>query len=161
MSDTITIGRRILPVEQIVLVEPYEASSNQRVQSEKQFKSRVVLIDRESVLAEFEPFAFAEQNGFRMLLEDNAAVSPNVKFWIETFEPAEGFNPTKPYKTRLTWRDGDNVQSKLLVTAPEIALAVTVRGEVLKPASTSETPPDQPDAQRRSRRRPVAAPGPA
>ncbi len=151
MSDTITIGRRLCPIEQIALIEPFDPAANPRMQSEKAFKSRVVLTDRESVLSETEPFAFAEQHAFRMLLEDNVAVNPVVRFGVETFEAAEGFNPTKPYLTRLTWRDGDNTQSKLLLTAPEIALAVVVRGETQKPAD-SEPASEQPGG-RRTRRR--------
>lgn len=158
MSVNITIGRRVLPVEQIALVEPFDQAANQRMQSDKSFKSRVVLVDRESVLAEIDPLTFAEQNGFRMLLEDNLAVNPVVKFGVEHFSPAEGFNPTKPYRTRLTWRDGDNVQSKLLLTEPSIALAVTVRGEVLKPAAADEATAEQAGG-RRPRRRQHAAPG--
>jgi hypothetical protein len=129
MSDTITIGKRLVPIEQIALVEPFDPASYPGMQSERTFKSRVVLIDRESVLAEAEPFDFGEKHAFRMLLEDNVAANPAIRFGVQTFEPSEGFNPTKPYRSRLIWRDADNIQSKLLLTAPEILLAIAVRGE--------------------------------
>lgn len=159
MSGTVTLGRRLIPVEQIALIEPFDPAANPRMQSEKPFKSRVVLTDRESVLSETEPFAFAEQHAFRMLLEDNVAVNPAIRFGVETFEPAEGFKPTKPFLSRLTWRDGDNIQSKLLLSPPEIALAVVVRGETLKPTTTGVPATEQRNG-RRSRRKQQAEPAP-
>lgn len=162
MSNTFKLGRRIVARERIALVESFDPAANPNVKTDKSFRSRVVLIDRESVLAEFEPFAFAEQNGFRMLLEDNVAVNPGstFRFGVETFEPAPDFNPKKPFRSRLTWRDLDgNTQSKLLLTEPEIALAIIERGEILKPAAESDPPREQPSG-RRSRRRAQAAPGP-
>jgi hypothetical protein len=100
------------------------------MQGERPFKARVVLIDRESVLTEQGPSAFAEQHGFRMLADDGVGTSPILRFGVETFEPAEGFKPTKPYRTRLVWRDLEgNSQSKLLLSPPKTVLAIAVRGE--------------------------------
>jgi hypothetical protein len=63
--------------------------------------------------------AFAEANKFRRLPDDNVATNPAVRFRVETFEPSEGFQPRKPYQSRLKWRDQDgNEQSKLLLTKP-------------------------------------------
>lgn len=153
MSDTITIGKRLIDLGQIALIEPFDPAANPRVQSEKAFKSRVVLTDRESVLSETEPFAFAEQHAFRMLLEDNVAVNPAIStFGVEIFEPAAEFQPTRPFRSRLIWKDAEgNTQSKLLLTAPEIALAVVVRGEAQKVAD-SEPASEQPGGRRRRRR---------
>ena len=41
-----------------------------------------------------------------MLVEDDVAVNPAVAFRVETFAPTENFTPSKPYQTRLLWRDG-------------------------------------------------------
>jgi hypothetical protein len=81
-------------------------------------------------------------NHFRLLPDEQVAAHPTVSFHVETFAPAEGFQPTKPYTTRLRWRDRDgNDQSKLLLTTPETVLAAVVRGEVqAKLAPTKSLP---------------------
>jgi hypothetical protein len=129
MSNTVTVGRRLIPFEHIAFVEPFDPATQTRLQSGRPFQARIVLIDRDSVLTEEAPDAFAERQGFRRLSEDGIVVNPMVHFSVEAFEAAEGFNPTKPYRTRLLWRDRDGeIQSKLLLTSPETVLAVAVRG---------------------------------
>jgi hypothetical protein len=87
------------------------------------------MVNRESVLTEEKPQAFAATNGFRMLQMDGVATNPAVHFRVESFAPAEGFTPGKAYATWLLWRDLDgNDQSKLLLSDPETVLAVAVRG---------------------------------
>jgi len=128
--STITIGRSLIPVEHIALVEVYDPTANPRFQTERQFQTRVVLINRESVLTEERWQAFAETHGFRMLPEDQVATNPAVDFRVQTFAPTAGFQPTKPYVTRLLWRDRDgNDQSKLLVTEAMSVVAIVVKGE--------------------------------
>lgn len=130
MTITVTIGKRLIPLEHIALVEPFDASAHPGMKTDKAFKARVVLIDRQSVLTEDTVEAFAATHGFRMLAEDGVGTNPSLRFGAETFVPAEGFNPNKPYRTRLSWRDLDgNTQSKLLLSAPETVLAVAVRGQ--------------------------------
>jgi hypothetical protein len=101
-----------------------------------------LLVSRESFLTEQSVESFADLNHFRLLPDEHVATNPAIAFQVETFAPAEGFQPTKPYATRLRWRDRDgNDQSKLLVTAPETVLAVAVRGEVQPmPAPTKSAP---------------------
>jgi hypothetical protein len=130
MQDVITIGKRLLPVEQIAFVEPFDPASNPEFKSDKPFKARVVLLNRDTVLTETATAEFAEQHGFRMLSEDSIAVNPRVSFRVETFEPTESFKPEKPYATRLKWRDVDgSAHSKLLLGKPETVIAVAVRRE--------------------------------
>jgi hypothetical protein len=130
MNATVTIGRRLVPMEHIALVEPFDPASQTRMQSERPFQARIVLIDRESLLTEEALTAFAEQHGFRAFSEEGIATNPAVHFSVEAFQPTEGFKPTKPYRSRLSWRDQDGqIQSKLLLAEPETALAVVVRGE--------------------------------
>jgi hypothetical protein len=81
---------------------------------------------RYNVLTEETVEAFAEANKFRRLPQDNVATNPAVRFRVETFEPSEGFQPRKPYQSRLKWCDQDgNEQSKLLLTKPETVIACT------------------------------------
>jgi hypothetical protein len=130
MSTFVTVGKRLIPREHIAFVEPYDPAANPRIQTSRDFLARVMLINRDSILIEESPEAFAKANEFRMLADDNVATNPAVHFQVETFEPSEGFNPSKPYATRLRWRDLDgNDQSKLLLTKAETVLAVAVKGE--------------------------------
>jgi hypothetical protein len=130
MQDVITIGRRLVPLEQIVLVEPFDPESNPEFKPEKPFKARLVLVSRDNILAEFTPQEFAATYGFRMLPDDGMAANPAVAFRVETFAPSGSFTPTKPYTTRLKWRDGDgNEHSRLLLTKPEAVIALALRGE--------------------------------
>lgn len=151
MSNTITVGKRLIPKEQIAFVEPYDPTANPKFQTSRDYRARLVMINpRESVLTEDTPKAFAEANGFRMLQLDGVATNPAVQFRVESFVPAEGFTPTKPFATRLLWRDldGDD-QSKLLLSQPETVLAVAVRG-----TSDAYAPPEDP-ARRPARRKPA------
>jgi hypothetical protein len=136
-TATLTIGRRLIPSEHVALVEPFEPSPNGQFQTTREFFARVVLLNRESVLIEQTPQAFAEAQGFRLLRDDRVATNPMIHFRVETFEPAEGFTPSKAYASRLLWRDLDgNEQSKLLLSLPEDVLATAVRGEA--PAQAAE-----------------------
>jgi hypothetical protein len=84
-----------------------------------------------------------------MLKLDGVATNPNVRFRVESFLPGEGFKPTKPYVTRLLWRDQDgNDQSKLLLSEPETVLAVVVRGKA--DALAAEAGPAQRPARRKN-----------
>lgn len=128
MENVITVGKRLLPVEQIALVEAFDPASNPDFKPEKEFKARVVLLSRDTVLTETTPQEFATAHGFRLLTEDNVAANPAIAFSVESFEATESFRPTKPYQTRLKWRDREgNEQSKLLLTKPEAVLALVLR----------------------------------
>jgi hypothetical protein len=85
MEDVITVGKRLLPVEQIALVEPFDPTSNPEFKPEKNFKARVVLLNRDTVLTEVSPQEFAKAQGFRMLTEDNVAANPAIAFSVESF----------------------------------------------------------------------------
>jgi hypothetical protein len=149
MPNIITIGRRMVPAEQIALVEPFDPTANPQFKNEKGFKTRVLLVNRESMLTAEAPQDFVEANGFRMLADDGVATNPSVKFKVETFAPTEGFKPSKAFVTRLLWRDQDgNEQSKLLLTPPETVIAVALRGETKATPQTSRRP-----AVRQSRRK--------
>lgn len=151
MTDTVQIGKRFVPLEQIAVVEPFEFTTPSPMRTEKPFKARIVLLDRNSVLIEEPVEAFAEKHGFRMLREDEVATNPAIHFHVEAFERTEGFEPTKPYQSRLVWRDFDgNPQSKLLVTEPGNVLAIAVRGE-LEPLQEAEAPKPIRRIRRRSR----------
>jgi hypothetical protein len=150
---TLNIGKRLVPLEHIVLVEPFDPSTQTRMQSDKPFQTRVVLLDRENILSE-EPLAtFVDKHGFRRLSEDGIAANPNIYFRVEAYEAQEDFKTTKPYRSRLLWRgpEGQSV-SKLLLASPENALAVIVRGEA--DGSAPEGP--KPNVTRRQPRRRTA-----
>jgi hypothetical protein len=140
MNNTVTVGRRLIPFEHIAFVEPFDPATQSRLQTGRPFQARIVLINRDSVLTEEAPDAFAEKHGFRRLSGDGIVVNPAVFFSVEAFEPAEGFSPSKPFRSRLLWRDRDGeMQSKLLLTAPETLLAVAVRGEQPEPEALPST----------------------
>jgi hypothetical protein len=121
------------------------------------FKARVILLNRDTVLAETSPPEFAETHGFRVLADDNVATNPALTFRVETFEPTETFKPAKPYLTRLKWRDPDgNEQSKLLLTKPETVIAIALRGETEAGPDRRERP--RRPARSRTARRQVATP---
>lgn len=157
MDNVLTIGKRLIPIEHIAFVEPYDPATNPKLQTSREYKARIVMINRDSVLTEQTPQSFAETYGFRILETDQIATNPSVAFRVETFEPADGFTPSKAFVTRLLWRDRDgNDQSKLLLATPETVLAVVVRGETdaqLASASASSNLPDESTVRRPPRRR--------
>ena len=151
MQNVVTIGKRLIPLEQIALVEPFDPASNPDFKSDKPFKARVVMLNRDTVLTESATAEFVELYGFRMLGEESVAVNPNVAFRVETFEPTESFKPEKPFATRLKWRDVDGSEhSKLLLTKPETVIAIVVRREA-EPRPDGK-PPLRPIRSRPSRR---------
>ncbi|WP_156937027.1 hypothetical protein [Bradyrhizobium sp. WSM2254] len=130
MQNVIRISKHLIPIEQIALFEPFVPPANP-LRSEREFKARVVLLDRNSVLSEETPEQLAADHGFRFLANDRAATNPAVGFRVETFVPAENFTPTKSYLSRLAWTDQEgNTQSKLMLTSPEDLLAAVVRGRI-------------------------------
>jgi hypothetical protein len=127
----ITIGKRLLSADQVAFVEPFDPTANPEFKPEKNFKARVVLLDRDVVLTEQTPREFAEAHELRLFVEDDVAVNRAIVFKIETFEPTENFKPSKPYKTRLKWSDANGGdQSKLLVTSPETVIAEILEAKV-------------------------------
>jgi hypothetical protein len=162
-QNIIAIGRKRIPIEEIALIEPFEPRPEPPpFASDKDFKARVVLINRDSVLTEDTVETFAAAQNFRRLPDDHVAANPAVRFRVETFEPSEDFQPRKPYQSRLKWRDQDgNEQSKLLLTRPETVIAVVLRGQAPPPAphdDAEESPGEAPAPTRRTRRQPAAAP---
>jgi hypothetical protein len=159
----LTIGKRLVPLEQVACVEPFDPAANPEFKPEKEFKSRLVLLNRDIVLTEQSPQEFATEHELHLFTKDSVAVNQAIVFRVETFEPTEGFNPTKPYKTRLKWRNlAGNEQSKLLLTEPrrsspsfsrarsrrvqrrsgrqsDLEEAVTGRGEWKRSAASSRT----------------------
>lgn len=124
MSNVITVGKRFIPREQIALVEPFEVNPNSTFQTSRTYEGRLVLVSSESMLIEETVEAF-EAHQFQLLAADRVALNPQVRFQVESFTPGKDFNPTKPFVTRLLWRDLDgNVRSKLLVSEPQAVLAI-------------------------------------
>ncbi len=66
----ITIGKRLVPAEQVAFVEPFDPSSNPEFKPEKDFKGRVVLLNREIVLTEQTPQEFAAEHDLHLFAED-------------------------------------------------------------------------------------------
>ena len=153
MQDIITFGRRLVPLEQIAFIEPFDAARNPDLKAEREFKARVVLLNRDTVLAEANPHELAEVHGMRYLEEDNIAVNPVVAFKIEAFEATDDFKPERPFKTRLKWRDRiGGEQSKLLLASPETVIATVLRGEA-EPQAARKVNSRRPPASRAQRRR--------
>jgi hypothetical protein len=149
--NIITIGKKLIPVEQIAYVEAFDPTANPEFKPEKDFKARLALLNRDVVLMENSPEEFSEANGFHLLAEDNVAVNPSLAFRVETFAPTEDFKPGKPYRTRIKWRDTNgSEQSKLLVMEPETVVAELSQRGANRPAN-SKGSPRRPE---RTRRRP-------
>src|SRR5258708_7794222 len=138
MQNVITIGRELIPVEQIAYVEQF---APRPIGNSDPTSPTRPLLNRETVLPEIAPPDVAEAQGFRLPPEDNVAPNPMVIFRVRSFEPTGDFNPPKPYQTRLMWRAPDgNSYSKLLLTKPEIVIAIVVRGET-EPGSERKARP--------------------
>ena len=128
MQNILTLGRRLIPTEQIVWVEAFDPESQPDFKSDKPFRSRVVLLNRDTHLSEDAPETLATRLAFRFLAEDQTAFNPNIVYQVETFAPTDSFKPEKPFKTRLKWRDANGEeQSKLLLTPAEVVIATVVR----------------------------------
>lgn len=149
----ITVGRKLVVVGQVAFVEPFDPSANPEFKPEKNYKGRIVMLNRDIVLTEQTPQEFASEHELHLFTEDGVAVNRAIVFRVETFEPTERFNPSKPYKTRLKWRDfTGGEQSKLLLTEAE-----TVIGELLgvkeELAKSAKRPPKRPARGRNGSRR--------
>ncbi|MGA2998763.1 hypothetical protein [Bradyrhizobium sp.] len=131
MSNVIQVARKILPIEQVVLVEPFVPPSDTPLRTTKEFLSRIVLLDRVSVLSEESPEDLAQSISFRFVTLDRVGTNPAIAFRLETFVPTDQFNPSRPYQSRLLWKDSEgNDRSKLMLAPPDELLAVVIRGEV-------------------------------
>ena len=129
MKNVISIGRRLIAIDQIAFVEPFDPASATGIETSRKFEARLNLLHRDSCLAETTVEAFAAEHKFRVLEGDRIALNPAVDYRVEKFEPTNDFTPEKQFMTRVLWRDHrGNDHSKLLLTAPETVLAVTVAG---------------------------------
>jgi hypothetical protein len=154
----LTIGKRLISLDQVAYVEAFDPAANPEFKPEKDFKARLVLLNRDVVLSANSPQEFAEANGFHWLAEDNVAANPSLAFRVETFTPTESFKPGKAYRTRIKWRDANgNEHSKLLVMEPE-----TVVGELSQRGANravgSKRAPRRPQNKKRGPRNVEAAP---
>ncbi len=143
MSNVITIGRRLIALDQIAFIEPFDPASATGIETSRKFEARINFLNRDNCLSETTVEAFAGEHKFRVLGEDRVAVNPLVDYRVETFEPSGEFAPTKAFKTRLLWRDHrGNEHSKLLLTPPEAVLAAVTAAEVspTPEAKAEETP---------------------
>jgi hypothetical protein len=52
MTKTLSIDKRLVSLEHIVLVEPFDPSTQTRIQTDRLYQSRILLIDRENILCE-------------------------------------------------------------------------------------------------------------
>jgi hypothetical protein len=148
----LTIGKRLISTDQIALVEPFDPKANPEFRPEKDFKARIILLNRNAVLTEHTVAAFAEEHELHLLKDDDVAIKRGVFFKVESFTPSEKFNPIKPYLTRLKWVDPTGTdQSKPLVMSPEAVMA-----EIL--GTKAETPAKKPAARRPARGRRGGAP---
>ncbi|MGO3933079.1 hypothetical protein [Rhodopseudomonas pseudopalustris] len=151
MTDTFTIGKRLIPRNQLAFVEPYVPTDPSPIQTSRSFQARVVLLNRDSILIEDSVTDFAVANRFLLLPEDQTAINPAIRFGVELFAPGEDFRPSKPFCSRLRWRDLDgNDQSKLLLTSPEMVLELITDGTPLADAPSAGS--GQATKSRRSKR---------
>lgn len=146
MTKTITIGKKLIPLEHVVLAVPFDPETQLNIQTERSLKTCLILIDRDSVLTEQALAEFVEEHGFRMLQSDGVGTNPLVRVSVEAFAPSPDFQPRRPYRSRLVWRDLDGERnSVLLLSDPADVLAIAVRGTLASPsepeAAAKETKP--------------------
>jgi hypothetical protein len=157
MNDVVRVAKRLIPVEQIVLVEPFTSTPNMSMRTARDFKARIVLLDKASVLTEETPDQLATAYSFRMIALDCVATNPAVEFRVETFEASDTFKSERPFQARLSWSDQNgNTHSKLLISSPETVLAIAVRGESNPEFLDAGSPGDaplRPRARRPARRK--------
>ncbi len=133
MNPVLRVAKRLLPIEEIALVEPFAPMAESPYPAGTLFQSRIVLLDKDGVLCEQLPENFADSMRFGWLAEDRVALNPAVRFAVEVFEPQEGFQPQKAFRTRLLWKDWEGTsRSKLLLATPESVLAVARRAGAKK-----------------------------
>jgi hypothetical protein len=157
MENVIRVAKRLIPIEQIVLFEPFIAPTDPPLRTEKEFKSRIVLLDRMSILSEESAEELTAAHSFRFVAADRIGTNPAVQFSVEDFEPAENFKPRKPFLSRLSWSDSDgNARSKLMLASPEVLLAAVVRGEVDPGTEASNAAPKPRRRRSPAARRPTA-----
>jgi hypothetical protein len=80
------LGNELVPAEQVAFVEPFDPSANPEFKPEKDFKGRVVLLNREVVLTEQTPQEFATAHDLHLFAEDGVAVNRTIPFKTEMFE---------------------------------------------------------------------------
>jgi hypothetical protein len=85
----ITIGKKLVPAEQIAFIEAFDPASNPEFKPERDFKGRVVLLNRDTVLTKMTPQEFSDAHGFHLLFENSVAINLSLAFRVETFEPTE------------------------------------------------------------------------
>jgi hypothetical protein len=154
MENILKLNRYIIPVEQIVGVEPYDPAANPEFRTERTYRSRVILLNRESHLAEDTVESLTTRLALRFLAEDQTAFNPTVEYQVEYFSPSETFKPERPFKSRLVWRDADgNKQSKLLKTNPAIVVTTLLRADL---ETAPKSRPKRVQASRGSKRLPAA-----
>lgn len=127
MQHTVLVGKRLIPAAHMVLVEPLDPAALERLESQRNFQTRLTLLDRSSVLLEEGFLEFAKTHALKEISDDDVAVNPGIAFRVEAFEPSGDFQPAKPYRSRLLWRDPHGqTHSRLMVTEPEKLLALAV-----------------------------------
>jgi hypothetical protein len=67
--QVITFGKRLVPIEQIAFIEVFDPASNPEFKPERDFKGRVVLLNRDTVLTEMTPHDFAAAHNMRLAAE--------------------------------------------------------------------------------------------
>lgn len=151
MTNVITIGRRLIPLDQIAYIEPFDPASATGIESTRKFEARITLLNRDSCLAEAPVGSFVTEHKFRLIEQDHVALNPLVDYRVEIFEPRDDFNSSKEFKTRLLWRDHrGNDFSKLLVAAPQDVLALVMEAEALPPTEAKLGDPPARASRRRS-----------
>jgi hypothetical protein len=108
---------RLIAAEQIAFVEPFDPAANPDFKPEKDFKARIVLLNRDAVLTEDNPAAFAEAHALHLFKEDDVAVNRAIAYKIESFEPSGNFKPNEAFQGPVKWTYASFAdQSKVLVT---------------------------------------------
>lgn len=98
----ITIGKKLVAVEQLAFVEPFDLLANPEFRPEENYKGRIVMLNRDIVLTEQTPQEFATEHELHLFTED---MLPSIGPSCSGSRPS---NRPRPSSQRSPTRHGSN-----------------------------------------------------
>lgn len=113
----ITIGKKLVSVEQVAFVEPFDPTANPEFKPEKDYKGRIVMLNRDIVLTEQTPQEFAAEHELHLFTEDilldEAQDTNPVVLDVLRKQPAQMIYVGDKYQQIYEWRGAVNAMEKI------------------------------------------------